>query len=181
MEKLDKVETVRQKTGVSYEEARNALEQCNYDVLDAIVFLERQGKTQTHTAHHTTSANQHTISTEMVAAQQEYEQSSKKTRANEVLDRIVDVLKRLCNRGLEVSFVVDHNNERVLTLPVLILAILILFLFPATVPLLIVGLFFGFRYRFEGLQTSSVDINGAMDKVANQAESLKNNVMGNQS
>ncbi len=177
MEKLDKVELVRQKTGVSYEDARTALEQCNYDVLDAIVLLEQQGKAQTHSAHSTTSAQAQPISNEMIQAQQEYEQSSKKTRANEIFERIMEALKRLCARGLEISFVVVHNGSQVLAMPVLVLAILVLFLFPATIPLLIIGLFFGFRYHFEGLNTVTVNINDAMDKVADEAEALKNNVM----
>ena len=61
MNKLDKVETVREKTGVTYEEAREALEHHDYDVLDAIVELEQQGKTQTHTAHHTTTSTETTV------------------------------------------------------------------------------------------------------------------------
>ena len=36
MERLEKVEKIREKTGVSYEEAKNALEACEYDVLDAL-------------------------------------------------------------------------------------------------------------------------------------------------
>lgn len=180
MEKLDKVEVVRQKTGVSYEDAKAALEQCDYDVLDAIVLLEQQGKAQTQTAHHATSASAdaHAVSPEMVRAQQEYRQSSQKTRASEVLERIIDTLKRLCSRGLEVSFVVERRDARVLALPVLILAILILFLFPATIPLLIIGLFFEFRYHFEGLDSRAEGINDAMGRVADGAETLKNDVLG---
>lgn len=179
MEKLDKVEVIRQKTGVSYEDARAALEQTGYDVLDAIVLLEQQGKTQANTAHHTTvHTEQAAMSYEMVQAQQEYERTSKKTNASETFDRIIDTLKRLCTRGLEVSFVVERNDARVLALPVLILVILILFLFPATIPLLIVGLFFGFRYHFDGLGSTNVNINDAMDRMADGAESLKNDVMG---
>ena len=37
MEMLEKVELVREKTGVSYQEARDALEATDYDVLDAII------------------------------------------------------------------------------------------------------------------------------------------------
>ena len=96
-----------------------------------------------------------------------------------MLEHIIDMLKRLCARGLEVSFVVERRDARVLALPVLILAILLLFLFPATTPLLIVGLFFGFRYRFEGLDSRAEGINDAMGRVADGAESLKNDVMGN--
>ena len=91
----------------------------------------------------------------------------------------MDSLKRICTRGLEVSFVVERNDAQVLAIPVLILVILILFLFPATIPLLVVGLFFGFRYHFEGLKDGSVNVNDVMDKVADGAESFRNDVMGN--
>lgn len=178
MEKLDKVELVVQKTGVTYEEARSALEQCNYDVLDAIVLLEQQGKTQARTAHHTTDHANQPMSTDMERAQRAYQHSTRNTRFQDVAQRVLQSLKRLCSRGLEVSFVVERHGEQVLSIPVLILVILILFLFPATIPLLVVGLFFGFRYHFEGLNNGSVNVNDVMDKVADGAESLRHDVMG---
>ena len=178
MEKLDKVEKVREKTGVSYEEARMALEQCDYDVLDAIVLLERQGKTQKQSAHHTTDASQVPMSTDMMRAQQAYEKSSRKSRFSEVFERILEQFKKLCARGLEVSFVVFRHDERFLSIPVLLLVILALFLLPAVVPLLIVGLFFGFKYQFEGLKPSSVRVNDVMGKAADAAESFARDVTG---
>ena len=44
MENFEKVEKLREKTGVSYEDAKKVLEENNYDMLDAIIELERQGK-----------------------------------------------------------------------------------------------------------------------------------------
>ena len=44
MDKLEKVEKLRAKTGVSYEDAKNALEACDYDLLDAIIYLEKLDK-----------------------------------------------------------------------------------------------------------------------------------------
>ena len=38
MDQLEKVEKIREKTGVSYEDAKDALEACNYDLLGAIVY-----------------------------------------------------------------------------------------------------------------------------------------------
>ena len=46
MDNFEKVEKLREKAGVSYEEAKTALEQCNYDLLDAMIYLEKQGKVQ---------------------------------------------------------------------------------------------------------------------------------------
>ena len=44
MDKLEKIEKIIEKTGVSYAEAKNALEEAGEDLLDAIVLLESQGK-----------------------------------------------------------------------------------------------------------------------------------------
>ena len=44
MEQLEKVEKLRQRANVTYEEAKQALEACNWDLLDAMVYLEKQGK-----------------------------------------------------------------------------------------------------------------------------------------
>ena len=44
MEMMEKVERLREKANVTYEEAKAALEQTGGDLLDAMVLLERQGK-----------------------------------------------------------------------------------------------------------------------------------------
>ena len=46
MENLEKVEKLRERANVSYEEAKEALEASNWDLLDAMVYLEKQGKTK---------------------------------------------------------------------------------------------------------------------------------------
>ena len=44
---LEKVEKLREKTGVSYEDAKEALEHSGGSLLDAIIYLEKQGKVNT--------------------------------------------------------------------------------------------------------------------------------------
>ena len=44
MEMMEKVERLREKANVTYEEAKAVLEQTGGDLLDAMVLLERQGK-----------------------------------------------------------------------------------------------------------------------------------------
>ena len=46
MEYFEKVEKLVQKAGVSYEEAKAALDASNGDLLDAMIMLERAGKTE---------------------------------------------------------------------------------------------------------------------------------------
>ena len=51
MDDLEKVETIRTKCNVSYTDAKAALDAADGNVLDAIIWLESQGKTQTTSAH----------------------------------------------------------------------------------------------------------------------------------
>ena len=70
MDDLEKVETIRTKCNVSYTDAKAALDAADGNVLDAIIWLESQGKTQTTSAHATTESEPvDEPSAEMVAAQ----------------------------------------------------------------------------------------------------------------
>ena len=44
MERIEMIEQLKNKAMVTYEEAKEALEKCNWDLLNAIIYLERKGK-----------------------------------------------------------------------------------------------------------------------------------------
>ena len=46
MELFEKVEKIRNTANVSYEEAKEALEAANGDLLDAMIYLEKNGKVE---------------------------------------------------------------------------------------------------------------------------------------
>jgi len=176
MEKLEKVELVREKCGVTYEEAKNALEACDYDVLDAIVKLEREGKAQAATASYATFTEaEHHVSPEMTRAQAEYHESSKKTKVGDLWTSLCAHVKEFINAGFEMTFIAEREGERVVALPLLILLIG-MFIWGISIWLLIIGLFFGFRYRIEGASPLTIDVNEAMDKVADVAEGIRSDL-----
>ena len=174
MEMLEKVELVREKTGVSYQDAKEALEACNYDVLDAIIWLENSGKAATKTAsYETTGATTvQEASAEMKEAQEEYQRTSKKTKIGEIWSGFCNQCRKIFRAGLDMTFIAERNNERVVAIPLLFVVIGILF-WGASLWLLILGLFFGFRYRIDGAGKVTIDVNDAMDKAADAAESIK--------
>ena len=103
MDDLEKVETIRTKCNVSYTDAKAALDAADGNVLDAIIWLESQGKTQTTSAHAATeSAPVDEPSAEMVAAQAAYEKSSEKTDFSKKMDSVWEYLKKLFRLSLEV-------------------------------------------------------------------------------
>ena len=46
MERNEMINTLVRKANISVEEAQEVLEKCNWDLLDAIVYLERRGKVE---------------------------------------------------------------------------------------------------------------------------------------
>ena len=58
------------------------------------------------------------------------------------------------------------------SLPLLVVIIL-MFAFWVTIPLLIIGMFCGYKYRFEGVETVAVNLNDLSDKASLEIEALK--------
>lgn len=176
-QKLERVELVREKCQVSYGDAKAALELCDYDVLDAVVLLERQGKTQTATAHFSTEQKAaEGSSAPMAAAQADYEESARRQRTEEKVNHVFSWLKRLVVRSLEVTLVATRHGKQVVSVPLLLFVLLVAIGFWCLVPLMVVSLFFGFSYRFEGLGKVTVDVNDLSQRASAGAERIKQEV-----
>ena len=185
MENYEKAQKVCEMCGVTYEEARRALEANEWDVLDAIVYLEKLGKATPRTATYATQTGaDYQATLEMSQAQSDYEQATRRSAGGEkfsrVFNRAMDAVRRLFKRGVEVSFVASRGESQVFSMPAILLVLLALLAFWVVFPLLIVGLFFGFRYRFDGLGAVTIDVNDMADKMSQAAANLKHDVMGDQ-
>lgn len=178
-EKLRRADLVRDKTGVTFEEARAALEASGYDALDAIVWLERRGKTARQTASYTTSgsAADAQAQEEMSRAQSDFEASTKPSGFSVAFGRFMDGVKRVLRRSVEISFVVSRRGARLFSVPLLLFIILAVFAFWVVIPLIIIGLFCEFRYSFDGIGKVTVDVNEWSRKASDGVDHLKRDVM----
>lgn len=171
MEMLEKVEKIREKTGVTYEEAKRALEATKGDILDAIVLLENQGKIQGPKMQVYTTVAQDSSEEFQEASKADQKKSEKKH--NGAIKTFLNWCSKMIKKGCENFFIVEKGDEHIGTVPVIVLIVLLLAAFWIVLPLLIVGLFFGFRYSFKGEITKAVDVNTACEKVAEAAETVK--------
>ena len=174
MEKFEKVEMLRAKANVSFEEAKEAMEACNYDMLDAMIYLERQGKVNVgSTASYTTSSGTDT-SQEFEQAQKSYEDSCQRTSFGEMLNKFGKWCGRMVQKSVEIDFCVTKNEKMILKVPALalVLALLIAFWFFAI--LLIVGLFCDCKYYFQGMDTATINLNQICEKASETCGNIKN-------
>ena len=176
MDDLEKVETIRTKCNVSYTDAKAALDAADGNVLDAIIWLESQGKTQTTSAHAATESEPvDEPSAEMIAAQAAYEKSSEKTDFSKKMDSVWEYLKKLFRLSLDTKFIATRRDAIILNIPILI-PIIALFAWGATIWLMLIGLFFGMRYRIDSDGDVPGSINNLMNHAADAADDIKQNL-----
>lgn len=176
MDKLEKVEKLREKTGVSYEDAKNALEACDYDLLDAIIYLEKLDKVKAPDVDSFVTGGDQQASTEFEQAQQTYTNDCNKVTFGQMMDRFFKWCGKILKKSVDSTFIVERKGQTMINVPVLVLVIALILAFWVVLPLLVVGLFCECRYHFEGIGDINVNLNSACDKVADSVDNLKSDV-----
>ena len=168
MDNLEKVEKLRERANVSYEEAKAALEQSDWDLLDAMVKLEKSGKTAgPRQSDFRTSAE--TQEDYVAVKDKVMEQQNKKVHVGRTLGDVFRSFFRVCRDN---AFCVNRAGEQVFRLPLIAMLVILLFTWKILIPVMIIALFFGFRYSFEG-KDELKDANKFMDTAGNVVESFK--------
>lgn len=181
---LDKVEKLREKTGVSYEEAKDVLTETGGDMLDAFILLEQRGRirAEQQSAKAKTENYQETGYVQEPVRVHESNKNKKGAQAEdqisfgELLGRFFGFVGRIISRGNSNSFHVSRAQEEIVSIPITIMVILLIFAFWIVFPLLIVGLFCGFRYQFSGPDLGSHTLNDTMDNVSDATRKAVYNV-----
>lgn len=176
MDNFEKVEKLREKTGVTYEEAKGALEASNYDLLDAIIYLEQLGKVAKPKMSSYTTTPDNEPSKEFEVAQRTYEKDCKGTSVGEVFNKFFDWCGKVFKKGCETSFNVTKEGNKVMSMPVIILVLALIFLLPLTGLLLIIGLFCDCKYYFSGFESTTIDLNDVCDKASQACSNIKNDI-----
>lgn len=166
MTEYEKIAKLMEKASVSEDEARTALEENGWDLLDAIVALERDGKVAGSTAQHSTR-------TEEAAPEPEPEPRS---RFSERTVSFREQVRKIITIGNRNHFIVQHNGKQVLSMPLTVLVILVLCLNAWGLIALAAGLFFGLKYSITGTELGKPAVNDVMNKVANAAENVRETV-----
>lgn len=176
MDKMEKVEKIRKKAGVSYEEAKEALESCGYDMLDAMIYLEKQGKVpKPEVEVFATQNDSQNQSGEFERAQANYRESCEKGNSfGQMMDRFIHWCGKLFKKGWETQFCVSgRKGDSIMKVPVLLLVLAFLLAFWLVTILIVIGLFNGCRFHFEGVDEIRVDLNDVCDKASETCENVK--------
>lgn len=179
---LEMVERLREKANVSYAQAKEALEYSGGNLLDALIYLEEKGaipraegayySTKSETPPPPPPAEPLPVRLPDKAKKQKAPKQPRSGRGG--VRRFFNTLRRwLIDNELEIW----RRDQPITALPVLILVLLLCCAFWVTIPVLVLGLFLGFRYRFSGPDLERDNLNGMMGNLADTAADLGRQVM----
>lgn len=168
MDNKEKIEVLMKKVNISYEEAEKVLEECNWDVLDAIISLERKGKVE----------NNDTTTIVKLDDNKEKNEEKKKEEEKfggigEIVGRVFKFLGKVLKKGNENHFEVRKHDEKPIRISLTISVLLLVFLTIPSVVLLVIGLFCGYKYSLSGPKINYDGVNSVFDEVAKSADSVK--------
>jgi hypothetical protein len=199
MATLEMVEKLRERANVTFDEAKAALDQTGDDILEALILLERMGKVAPpegggvyssdaseddgadrdaggrragrRRRHGRNGGGDRRCDEDAADSGSQYG-----ARFSDVCRNIGRVLGKLLHIGNTTTFEISRQDKHIIGVPLTVLALALIFFFKISLIVLVVGLFFGFRYRIAGERLGGSPVNSVMDSAAEAAEALKNSL-----
>lgn len=176
---LEQVEKLRERAGISYEEAKKALEETNGDLLEAIINLEKRNLIKAPESGGYYSSKEEKQESRG-GSQNTYEERKSKgghTHFGDMLGNFFSWCAKIIHKANTNSFEVVKDGNTVMLVPLTVLALLVIFAFWIVVPLIFVGLVVGYRYRFTGPDLDKTDVNKSVEAVSDATLRAVNKVV----
>ncbi|HIR85151.1 MAG TPA: ubiquitin [Candidatus Galloscillospira excrementavium] len=190
---FEQVEKLREKSGASYTDCAEALEHTGGDLLEAILYLERTGRSASvpgggfystrpgaspppsggdlavsHAAAGGGGGSAGSAGRGQAAGSADDWRVSFRAAA----EAFLNLFRHASDNRLEIW----RKGEQMTSLPVAVVIILAVVAFWITLPLLIIGLFLGCRYRFSGPELGRESVNEVMDGVGATVDDMVDRV-----
>ncbi|MGL4453254.1 MAG: DUF4342 domain-containing protein [Sarcina sp.] len=168
-----------EKTSISYEEAREALENTDWDILEAIVYLEKIGRISgsgngefyTNKYYKSYEASNNILNLNKDEENQEKFKSSKKNEreGNKFFEWICNIIDIGNNTWIEFS----KDKNEILKIPITVLVVLTFFMFGTMIPLVIIALFLGVEAKVSSQKLNVEETNKYLSKLSEEIRNVK--------
>lgn len=149
--KIEAIDELRKRANVSYEEAKDALERSNGDLLEALIILEKEGNSN----------------------KDSYEKTAKSWREY----GIVKFIKRAIKKGNSYKVMVC-KDEKIVVDVTLTATTIVTVVFPYAVGIaFLVALFTGHKVKVKGEQGGVQKVNDALENLSDFTETAKKKVL----
>ena len=175
MEKLKLVDKLKNKANISYEEAKDVLEKSNWDMLEAMLYLEAHGKVEkpslsifyTNESKESYNENGEEVNLKKDTNENNFENKNGFEGVFEAICKAIDT----CNN---IFIEIIRNSRVILKIPFTVLIVLLFFAFWIVIPLMIIGLFFNMEFL---VSSKKIDVD-KINKVFKETSKVVKDVKG---
>ncbi|GAA0093997.1 ubiquitin [Clostridium perfringens] len=175
MEKLKLVDKLKNKANISYEEAKDVLEKRNWDMLEAMLYLEAHGKVEkpslsifyTNESKESYNENGEEVNLKKDTNENNFENKNSFEGVFEAICKAIDT----CNN---IFIEIIRNSRVILKIPFTVLIVLLFFAFWIVIPLMIIALFFNMEFL---VSSKKIDVD-KINKVFKETSKVVKDVKG---
>jgi len=174
MENHKLIDKLKNETNISYEEAKIALEKSNWDILDAFVYLEENGKVQkpSVSVFYTNKYKENYIRS-MVTNNKDQENNYSNTKKDNIFEGIFIKVCKIIDTCNNIFFEIKRENKVFLRIPSTVIILLLAFAFWIIIPLYIVGLFFDIEFSLSRKRAEINKINHVLKAISAKVKKIK--------
>jgi len=174
MENHKLIDKLKNETNISYEEAKIALEKSNWDILDAFVYLEENGKVQkpSVSVFYTNKYKENYIRS-MVTNNKDQENNYSNTKKDNIFEGIFIKVCKIIDTCNNIFFEIKRENKVFLRIPSTVIILLLAFAFWIIIPLYIAGLFFDIEFSLSGKRVEINKINHVLKAISANIKKIK--------
>ena len=175
MEKLKLVDKLKNKANISYEEAKDALEKSNWDMLEAMLYLEAHGKVQKPSLsifYTNESKESYNEDGEEVNLKKDTNENNFKNKNG--FEGVFEAICKAIDTCNNIFIEIIRNSRVILKNPFTVLIVLLFFAFWIVIPLMIIGLFFNMEFL---VSSKKIDVD-KINKVFKETSKVVKDVKG---
>lgn len=174
MDKVELVERLHNKANISYEEAKKALENSGWNLLDAMLYLEDHNiiKKPSISIFYTND-NQYNYYNYSEKKPVVSNKSEGRTYSESGFYRVFETICNVIDRGNNIFFEVKRSGRHLFKLPMTVIILLLIFTFWFTIPLMVAGLFLDVEYKLSSSQSDMTKVNNIIAKLSGKAKNIK--------
>lgn len=174
MDKLKLVEKLREKTGIKYEDAKRALEINNWDILEAILYLEKKGKVKgpSVSIFYTNEYKENYEKKSIESKFDEFKYDSN-YKFNNTFEWFFEVICKSIDTCNNIFIEIKGHNNFFLRFPLTVVIVLIIFGFWLIIPITIIGLFLDIEFSVESKKFNTDKVNGVLSKISKEVQKIK--------
>ena len=143
---LELIDELRKRTNVSYSDANEALEKSGGDILQAIVYLEKENK---------------------------FKQESQQKENSKCCTGFMSKMKSLLHKGNTTRLIMFKKDRVIFSVSATIAVIIGIIGIHILIPAILIALITGHRFRIEGTDANISKVNDTLDKVSDAVDKVK--------